>query len=134
MKNAFYFMLKALFVFETFKFFARLFSDVEKQLDQKASVYSKMYDVIDWATDNYNTPIAQYLKKQRQQDNEIWSINRTYQEKYFTWKIFTQNVVQRLLVPDFFRKSNFAFTQIDSRNCFHVCFVSKWRSTKIYKN
>ena len=84
MKNAFYFMLKALFVFETFKFFARLFSDVEKQLDQKASVYSKMYDVIDWATDNYNTPIAIYLKKQRQKDNEIWSINRTYQEKYFT--------------------------------------------------
>ena len=90
MKNAFYFMLKALFVFETFKFFARLFSDVEKQLDQKASVYSKMYDVIDWATDNYNTPIAQYLKKQRQQDNEIWSINRTYQGSILLEKFYTK--------------------------------------------
>ena len=35
----------------------------------------KIYDVTDWTTNNYNTHIAQYLKKQKQQDNEIWSVN-----------------------------------------------------------
>ena len=34
-----------------------------------------------------NTHIAQYLTKQRQRDNEIWSINTTLQEKYFSSKI-----------------------------------------------
>ena len=30
---------------------------------------------------NYNAHIAQYLTNQRQQDNEIWSVNRISQEK-----------------------------------------------------
>ena len=34
-----------------------------------------------------NTHIAQYLIKQRQRDDEIWSINRTLQDKYFSSKI-----------------------------------------------
>ena len=36
---------------------------VEKQLDKKAMVDFKFYDVTDWTTNNYNTYIAQYLKK-----------------------------------------------------------------------
>ena len=50
MKNAFYFMLKALFVLEIFT----LFGYVEKRLDNKADVNFKIYDVTDWATNNYN--------------------------------------------------------------------------------
>ena len=50
MKNAFYFMLKALFVLEIFT----LFGYVEKRLDKKVDVNLKIYDVIDWATNNYN--------------------------------------------------------------------------------
>ena len=50
MKNAFYFMLKALFVLEIFT----LFGYVEKRLDKKVDVNFKIYDVIDWATNNYN--------------------------------------------------------------------------------
>ena len=38
----------------------------------KAKVNFKIYDVTDWTTNNYNTHIAQYLKKQSQSDNEIW--------------------------------------------------------------
>ena len=34
-----------------------------------------------------NTHVAQYLTKQRQRDREIWSINRTLQDKYFSSKI-----------------------------------------------
>ena len=38
------------------------FGYVEKRLDKKVKVNSKICDVIDWATDNYNTHAAQYLK------------------------------------------------------------------------
>ena len=63
MKNDFYFMLKALFVLEIFTFLSRRFGYVDKQLDEKASINPKIYDVTDWTTNNYNTYIAQYLKK-----------------------------------------------------------------------
>ena len=58
MKNAFYFMLKALFVLEIFKFLSWVFGYVEKQLDKKVKAYSKIYDVTDWSRH-----IAQYLNK-----------------------------------------------------------------------
>ena len=54
MKNAFYFMLKALFVLEIFTFLSWLFGYVEKRLDKKAMVNFKIYDVTDWTTNNYN--------------------------------------------------------------------------------
>ena len=36
---------------------------LKKRLDQKDKVYFKIYNVTDWATNNYNTYIVQYLKK-----------------------------------------------------------------------
>ena len=44
-KNAFYFMLKALFVLEIFIFLFWLFSYIEKQLKEKVNF--KIYDVAD---------------------------------------------------------------------------------------
>ena len=44
-KNAFYVMLKALYILEIFTFLSRLFGYVEKLLDD---------DVIDWTTNNYD--------------------------------------------------------------------------------
>ena len=52
-----------------------------------------MYDVIAWLTKNYNTHIAQYLTNLRQPDNKIRSINRIFEEKYFSLKIM-QNMRQ----------------------------------------
>ena len=63
MKNAFYFMLKALFVLEIFKFLSWLFGYVEKQLDKKVKAYSKIYEVTDWTTSNKSRHIAQYFNK-----------------------------------------------------------------------
>ena len=63
MKNAFYFMLKALFVLQIFKFLSWLFGYVEKRYDKKVNLNPKIYDVADWTTGNYNTHIAQYFKK-----------------------------------------------------------------------
>ena len=47
MKNAFYFMLKALFVLEVFTFLSWLFGYVEKRLDEKAMINFKIYDITD---------------------------------------------------------------------------------------
>ena len=63
MKNAFYFILKALFVLDIFTFLSWVFGYVEKRLDKKAMVNFKIYDVTDWTTNIYNIHIAQYLKK-----------------------------------------------------------------------
>ena len=63
MKNAFSFILKALFVLEIFTFLSRLLGYVENRLDQPAKVDSKIYDVTYWTTNKYNAHIAQYLKK-----------------------------------------------------------------------
>ena len=35
----------------------------------------KIYDVRTYLTNNYNVQIAQYLTKERQPDNENWSVN-----------------------------------------------------------
>ena len=61
MKNAFYFILKALFIVKMFKFLSSLFNHAKKQLDWKYNVNFKIYDVTTWLTNNYNTHIAQYL-------------------------------------------------------------------------
>ena len=50
MKNAYYFMLKVVFVLEVFTFLSWLFGYVEKRFAEKAVVKFKIYDV----TDNYN--------------------------------------------------------------------------------
>ena len=76
MKNAFYFILKALLVLQIFKFMPGTSVHVEKQLDQKDMINFKFYDVTTWLTYNYNKDIAQYFKKSKQLDNEIWSVNR----------------------------------------------------------
>ena len=51
-----------------------------------------MYDVTAWLTNTYNTHIVQYLTKERQPDNEIWSDN-------IFFKNHAENKAERL-VPD----------------------------------
>ena len=52
-------------------------------LIKKDKVNFKFYDVTAWLTNNCNKHTAQYLEKQRQSDNEIWSVNRMQHEKKF---------------------------------------------------
>ena len=49
-------------------FYPNFFDDVVKQLDKKATVNFKIYDITDWETNNKNTYIVQYLKSE---DNYI---------------------------------------------------------------
>ena len=62
-KNAIYFISKALFVLKVFKFLSWLFGHVLKRLDSKDKVNFKFYDVTAWLTNICNTHIAQYLQK-----------------------------------------------------------------------
>ena len=76
MKNTFYFRLKTLFVFEICIFLSWLSGYVEEQFDKKAKVNFKIYDVTDWTASNHDKNIAWHLKKYRQTDNEIRSVNK----------------------------------------------------------
>ena len=58
MRNAFYFILEALFFLKIFKALSLLFGKVEKQLDKKDNIKFRIYDVTTWLTNNYNTHIA----------------------------------------------------------------------------
>ena len=50
-------------LFSLLKYLPRLYGYVEKRLDKKAMVNFKIYNVTDGTTNNYNTHIAQYVKK-----------------------------------------------------------------------
>ena len=63
MKNAFYLILKALFVLKIFKFLFCLFGHGERTACLKDKDNFKIYDTTTWLTNNYNTHIAQYLSK-----------------------------------------------------------------------
>ena len=52
------------------------FGLVGKRFDNKAKINFKSYDVAVWETNNYNTHIAKYHKKEKQSDNKIWSVNK----------------------------------------------------------
>ena len=65
-----------LFISPYKQFLFWIFVHVGKWLDKKAKVNFKVSDGTNWITNNYNTNIARYLKKQKQSDNEIWSVNK----------------------------------------------------------
>ena len=48
LKNAFYFTLKALFIFKIFKFLSLLFGHVKKRLDKKVKVNFKIFGITNW--------------------------------------------------------------------------------------
>ena len=52
-------------------FWLDFFVHVGKRLDKQANVDFKIHGVIHWETNNCNIHITQYLKRQRQPDNEI---------------------------------------------------------------
>ena len=63
MENAFYFILKALFILRYLNFCLDFFGQVGKRHDWKIKVSLKIYEVITCSKNNYNRHIAQYLKK-----------------------------------------------------------------------
>ena len=52
MKNAFYSMLKALYVIKIFKVLSDVFGDVRKRIDKKVKINLKIDDVTDWTNNN----------------------------------------------------------------------------------
>ena len=71
MKKALYFISECLFVLKIFKFLSWHFGHAAKRFDQKDKVKVKFYDVTAWSTNNFNTHIAQYLKKAMRQWNLV---------------------------------------------------------------
>ena len=59
----FYFILKLFSFLRYSNFCPDFFGHLGKRLDKKAKINFKIYNAADWTTNNYNTHIAQYLKK-----------------------------------------------------------------------
>ena len=53
-------------------------------------VIFKVLDFTYWITNNYFRHIAQYLKKQRLLDIDIWLVNRIYNRNIFLKKSYTK--------------------------------------------
>ena len=53
-----FFTLKSSFCSQDISIFSLLFSNIEKQLDEKDKVHFKIYNVATWETNNCNTHIA----------------------------------------------------------------------------
>ena len=86
MNNAFYFIFKAFFVLKIYLSFCHDFLVMlKKRLDWRDQVNFKIHDVTTLLANNYNTHIARYLMKQKQPDNETWSIKK--QPDNETWSI-----------------------------------------------
>ena len=136
LKNTFYFMLKALFVLEIFTYLSWLFGYVEKGLDKKAIVNFKIYDVTDWTTNNYNTLIAQYLKKQSNQTVKFGQLIECniYNIYIFLEKSYT-NCGGEASPRIFYKISKLNYLWINSLKCYTVCLscISRSWSTKKLK-
>ena len=57
-----------------------------KRLDKKAKNNFKIYDVTDWATNNYNTHFSQYLRSKGNQRMKFGQLIE-YNLRMFSWKI-----------------------------------------------
>ena len=59
----FLFNVKSSYVLEKFKLLSWLFGYAENRLDKKGKINFKIYDFTNWATNNYNIYIVQYIQK-----------------------------------------------------------------------
>ena len=99
----FYFMLKALFVLEIFKFLSWIFGYVEKQLDKKTVVHFKIYDATDWAANNYYTHIAQISRSKNNHTMRFAQLIEYKMRNIFLEKSYTK-CVGKASPRSFYRK------------------------------
>ena len=95
----------------------------------------KIYDVTDWTTNGSNTHVAEYVKKKRDPDNEIGSVNRTNMRNILFEKSYTKCGGEASPRP-FYKKSKVSFSQDESLKYYIACFycIPKPRSTKTCQN
>ena len=120
MKNAFYFILKALFFFEIFMLFLSWFYGfVEKRLGKKTKDNFKIYGGTDWtrSKDNQKMKLGQLIEY-----NMINIFHRQYH---------TQYVIEKLVSGSFIKNQSRAYLWINILESYKVCFhyMSKSRST-----
>ena len=72
MKNAFYFILKAFFLFKIFKFFCLGVLVMKKTDWLERNINFRIHNITTWLVNNCNTHISHYLTNEKQPDNEIW--------------------------------------------------------------
>ena len=92
MKNAFYFVLKALFVLKIFKFLFWLFGHVEKTAWLKRYVNIEIHDLTAWLIKNYNTHFTQIS---RIKGNQAMKFGQLIEYNFFQY-VFCNCLLTRL--------------------------------------
>ena len=132
MKNAFYFIVKALFVFERFTCLSWPFGYEEKRLDKEAIDNFKIYDVKEWTTNNYNTHIVHISSSQCNQAMKIGQLIEYNTRNIFIEKLYTKYGGEASPRP-FHKNQNWTYLWTNSLKCYKVCFYCMFKS-KVYQN
>ena len=88
-----------------------LFWLLRKQLDKKAKVNFKIYDIIKGNKISFNKYIARYLKNKMLSDNEIWSVEHVEYIHNFSFKNNSEKEAGRP-VSDFFLSFKKVFYEV----------------------
>ena len=133
MKNTFNFTLKFIFILKIFKFMPWLFRLIEKRLDWKAKINSKIYDVTTWLT------IAMYILPNisRNKGNHTMKFSQliAHHMRNVFDKNHTKNVVEKIFPNPFLKKRNWAHLWINSLKFYTVCcyYMLSWGLSKHIK-
>ena len=97
MKNVFYFIYKALFVLEIFKFLyfsLPLFFSMGHCFRGWLKISLKVYNVINCKNRNLITHFVWYLEKEKGYDIETLPIDRVLKKEHFNWKIMQKMCIR----------------------------------------
>ena len=122
MKNAFYLMLKALFVLEIFTFFSWLYGYVVKPLDKQTKVDLKIYKFTDWNTNIAITILPNISISKGNQTIKLANLIKHDMRNLFLEKSHLQNVVEKLVPDPFTKMKNSTYLWIISLTFYKVCF------------
>ena len=89
-------------------------------LIKNTKVHFEIYGVTCWTTINYNTHIAQYVKKNIQPDNEILSVNRKSIGNIFLEELYTKGGGEASH-RSFFNKPKFSIN-LDQQPALFLCY------------
>ena len=133
MKNAFSFILKALFILKIFKLLSRLFYNAEKQVGQKDQVNFNIYEVATWEKNHYNTLLSNISRVQGNQTTKFGKLIKYNKINIFLQKLYT-NCGGEVLARPFSKKSKLNISLNQQSKVLHRLFlvVSKSSAIEIY--
>ena len=131
MKNAFYFILKALLILKIFTFLSWLFGHVEKRLFKKVRLISKfMTSQYDWQTITIH--ILRNISRSKGNQTMKFGQLIEYNLKTIFFKNHTQSILEKLFPGTFPKSQNWAYLSFNNLKFDSFCFycMPSWELSK----